>query len=142
MDCKHILLNRNSPGEDTNFERRDRFMLMGWPFFTKDIGLNDKRKLGMKVEKGKRLEVGEHVCRERHWGTCVFEEGDGTTWRRRREGVWWICVTVFALKGESVFLIGFWFWAKGNFRVLGFWLFFFFWLKFLGVFFLFNNAGF
>ena len=40
-------------------------MLMGWPFFTKDIGLNDRRKLGMKVEKGKRPEAGEYVCRER-----------------------------------------------------------------------------
>jgi len=33
---------------------------------------------------------------------------------------------VFAFKGESVFLIGFWFWGEGNFQVLGFWLFFFF----------------
>ena len=32
----------------------------------------------MKVE-GKRLEVGERVCRERHGGTCVFEKGEGTT---------------------------------------------------------------
>jgi len=39
--------------------------------------LNDKRRLGMKEEKGKRLEVGECVCRERHGGNCVFEEGDG-----------------------------------------------------------------
>ena len=55
-----------------------QFMLMGWPFFTKDIGLNDRRKLGMKVEKRKRLEAGEHVRRERHGGNCLFEEGDGT----------------------------------------------------------------
>ena len=55
-----------------------RFMLMGWPFFTKDIGLNNRRKLGMKVEKRKRLEAGEHVRRERHGGNCLFEEGDGT----------------------------------------------------------------
>ena len=40
-------------------------MVMGWPFFTKDIGMNDRRKLGMKLEKGKRLEVGERVCKER-----------------------------------------------------------------------------
>ena len=53
-------------------------MLMGWPFFTKDIGLNDRRKLGMKVEKRKRLEAREHVRRERHGGNCLFEEGDGT----------------------------------------------------------------
>ena len=52
-------------------------MVMGWPFFTKNIGLNNRRKLGMKVEKGKRLEVGECACRERHGGNCVFEEGDG-----------------------------------------------------------------
>ena len=31
---------------------------------------------------------------------------------------------MFTLKGESVFLIGFWFWAKGNFQVLGFGYFF------------------
>ena len=40
----------------------------------------------MKVEKGKRLEAGEHVRRERHGGNCLFEEGDGTV-SRRREGV-------------------------------------------------------
>ena len=31
---------------------------------------------------------------------------------------------MFALKGESVFIIGFWFWEEGNLQVLGFWLFF------------------
>ena len=42
---------------------------------------------------------------------------------------------MFALKGESVFIIGFWFWAEGNFQVLGFWLFFL--VDILGIFFFF-----
>ena len=44
---------------------------------------------------------------------------------------------VFAFQGESVFLIGFWFWGEGNFRVLGFWPFFFFLAENFGFFFFF-----
>ena len=64
----------------------------------------------------RRLEARELVCRERHKGTCVCEEGDEATWRRR-EGVWWVFVTMFAFKRgrEFFFLIGFWFWGRKGF---------------------------
>ena len=45
----------------------------------------------------RRLEARELVCRERHKGTCLCEEGDEAMWRRR-EGVWWVFVTMFAFK--------------------------------------------
>ena len=60
-----------------------QFMLMGWPFFTKDIGLNDRRKLGMNVEKGKDWRQGnmyvekgmeEIVCLKKEMGLREEEE--------------------------------------------------------------------
>ena len=51
-----------------------------------------------------------------------------------------LCYCV-CIEGGECFIIGFWFWAEGNFRVLCFWLFFL--AKIFGCFFfLFNNAGF
>ena len=55
----------------------------------------------MYVERG----MEEIVCLKKEMGLREEEERESDE-----------SVTVFALKGESVFIIGFWFWAEGNFQ--------------------------
>ena len=71
MDYKHILLNRNSPGEDTDFERRVSIHVDGLAFLYKGYWFERQKKAWNEGGEGKRLEVGEHVRRERQGNMYV-----------------------------------------------------------------------
>ena len=49
----------------------------GLAILYKGYWFEQQEKAWNEGREGKRLEAGEHVCRERHGGNCVFEEGDG-----------------------------------------------------------------
>ena len=54
MDCKHILLNRNSTGEDIDFERRESIHVDGLAFLYKGYWFERQKKAWNEGREGKK----------------------------------------------------------------------------------------
>ena len=61
MDCKHILLNRNSTGEDIDFERRESIHVDGLAFLYKGSWFERQKKAWNEGREAKKT-GGRGTC--------------------------------------------------------------------------------